>query len=119
MIRIATYMIRIATLMFARAYHNLGRLMVATIAFVTLILPPLAIGAEPALTITDIRGREVVIQQPVRKLAIDDGRFLIALSLIVPDPVSFLAAWPHDTNRLGDDMYAAYLEKSPSLAQLT
>lgn len=104
--------------MFARVYQTLGRPMAAVIVFMTLMLSSLAASAESALTVTDIRGREVVIQQPVRKLAIDDGRFLIALSLILPDPVSFLAAWPHDINRLGDDMYAVYRERYPGLDRL-
>lgn len=85
-----------------------------TVSFLLAALPAVA---QP-LTVTDIRGRDVVIQHPVRKLAIDDGRFLIALSLILPDPVSALAAWPHDINRLGDDMHAAYREKYPGLDRL-
>lgn len=104
--------------MFARESHNLGRPMATAILFVALALSSLTVSAESALTITDIRGREVVIQQPVRKLAIDDGRFLIALSLITSDPVSFLTAWPHDINRLGDDMYATYRQQYPQLDTL-
>ncbi|MGX1691531.1 ABC transporter substrate-binding protein [Brevundimonas naejangsanensis] len=68
--------------------------------------------------LTDLRDRPVAITPPVTKLSIDDSRFLIALSLIHPDPVSLLAAWAGDVNRLSPEIYAAYLEKSPALASL-
>lgn len=68
--------------------------------------------------LTDLRDRPVAITPPVTKLSIDDSRFLIALSLIHPDPVSLLAAWAGDVNRLSPEIYAAYLDKSPALASL-
>lgn len=72
--------------------------------------------AEAALT--DIRGRAVALDQPARRIAIDDSRYLVALGLIHPDPVSLLAAWPGDINRLGDETYRQFLAKSPALADL-
>jgi len=74
--------------------------------------------AEAQVRLTDIRGRTVSIEKPVRKLSIDDGRYLIALALIHPDPVSLIAAWPQDVNRLGPDTYAQFTRKSPGLASL-
>lgn len=74
--------------------------------------------AAPSSLLTDLRDRPVAITPPVTKLSIDDSRFLIALSLIHPDPVSLLAAWAGDVNRLSPEIYAAYLEKSPALASL-
>lgn len=74
--------------------------------------------AAPTSLLTDLRDRPLAITPPVTKLSIDDSRFLIALSLIHPDPVSLLAAWAGDVNRLSPDIYAAYLEKTPALATL-
>ncbi len=74
--------------------------------------------AAPTSLLTDLRDRPLAITPPVTKLSIDDSRFLIALSLIHPDPVSLLAAWAGDVNRLSPDIYAAYLERSPTLAAL-
>ncbi|WP_313576517.1 ABC transporter substrate-binding protein [Brevundimonas sp.] len=74
--------------------------------------------AAPSSLLTDLRDRPLAITPPVTKLSIDDSRFLIALSLIHPDPVSLLAAWAGDVNRLSPDIYAAYLEKTPALATL-
>lgn len=74
--------------------------------------------AGPSSLLKDLRDRPLAITPPVGKLSIDDSRFLIALSLIHPDPVSLLAAWAGDVNRLSPEIYAAYLEKSPALATL-
>ena len=74
--------------------------------------------AGPASLHKYLRERPGAITPPLGKLSIDDSRFLIALSLIHPDPVSLLAAWAGDVNRLSPEIYAAYLEKSPALATL-
>ncbi len=72
----------------------------------------------PATQLTDIRGRPVDAGKTYRRIAIDDSRYLVALGLIHPDPVSLLAAWPRDINRLGDETYQQLLAKSPQLADL-
>ena len=69
-------------------------------------------------SLTDLRGRPVKALVEGGKLSIDDGRYLVALSLIHPDPVSLLAAWSGDVNRLSPEMYAAFLAKSPTLGGL-
>lgn len=75
--------------------------------------------AAPASgALTDLRDRPLSIATPAGKLSIDDGRYLIALSLIHPDPVGVLAAWAGDVNRISPEMYAAFVEKSPTLATL-
>lgn len=68
--------------------------------------------------LVDVRGRLVTISGPVRKIAIDDSRYLVALGLIHPDPVALLAAWPQDVNRLGPETYQQILQQSPQLADL-
>ncbi|MDQ8029948.1 MAG: ABC transporter substrate-binding protein, partial [Brevundimonas sp.] len=68
--------------------------------------------------LTDLRDRPLSITPPVGKLSIDDGRYLIALALIHPDPVSVLAAWSGDVNRISPEMYAGFVAKSPTLATL-
>lgn len=68
--------------------------------------------------VTDMRGRALDIAAPYKRIAIDDSRYLVALGLIHKDPVSLLAAWPKDINRLGDETYQQYLKLSPGLADL-
>lgn len=70
-------------------------------------------------TVTDIRGRQVTIPAGPPKLLIDDGRMLLALALIHPDPVSLIAAWPHDSDRLGQQVYERLRARSPQLDRLT
>src|SRR5699024_9983374 len=53
----------------------------------------------------DLRGRVVDVQTPVDSIAIDDGRFLIALALLHDAPANILAAWPRDMHRIGRSVY--------------
>ncbi|QIB34848.1 ABC transporter substrate-binding protein [Ancylobacter pratisalsi] len=96
-----------------RAVTKLGVLVCAVVALLA--------GARPAaadIALTDVTGREVHIQAPAHRLLIDDGRFLIALALIHPDPVSVLAAWPRDINRIGTRTFEAYRAKFPAIDDL-
>lgn len=68
--------------------------------------------------ITDVRGRSVVLPDGPRRLAIDDGRYLIALSVLLDDPTVPLAGWPHDVNRLGDETHRRYRERFPRLDEI-
>lgn len=72
--------------------------------------------AEAAVTLVDLKQRTVTIKAPASRLLIDDGRYLVALSLIHPDPVSVLAAWPRDINRVGDATYQKFVQKFPALS---
>ena len=74
--------------------------------------------AASASDLKDLRGRPVQPLASGRKISIDDGRYLIALALIHPDPVSLLSAWGGDVNRISPDMYRAFVEKFPALAAL-
>lgn len=82
---------------------------------VALLLAASAASAQSTVTLTDVRGRTVTVPRGSDRLLIDDGRYLIALSLIHPDPVSLLAAWPHDINRIGEATYARYRAKFPRI----
>lgn len=69
------------------------------------------------VALTDLRGRAVRAPENAR-LAIDDGRFLIALALIHPDPASVLAAWPGDVHRIGPELHAEFAQRFPALDSL-
>jgi len=78
--------------------------------------PPAAAPATAGLT--DLRGRALAIPTLPVRLSVDDGRYLIALSLIHPDPVSVLAAWSGDVNRISPEIYANFVERFPALERL-
>ncbi len=69
-------------------------------------------------TVIDVRGRTVQVPVPAKRMLIDDGRFLVALSLIQPDPSLSVAAWPHDTARIGVELWGELRSGFPSLASL-
>lgn len=74
--------------------------------------------AQTTRTVEDLRGRRVTLSGPAKRLLIDDGRYLIALALMHPNPGSLVAAWPHDTNRLGQQAYQQLKTRQPSLDTL-
>ncbi|MFT0860707.1 ABC transporter substrate-binding protein [Ancylobacter sp. G4_0304] len=90
----------------------------AGIVVAALMLCLMPAGAQAQVALTDVTGHEVVLEKPASRLLIDDGRFLIALSLIHPDPVSVLAAWPRDINRIGKQTFEDYRAKFPAIDQL-
>lgn len=75
-------------------------------------------GTAGASGLTDLRGRPLDVTPPTSRLSIDDGRYLIALALIHPDPVSLLTAWSGDVNRISPEIYAAFVERFPAFADL-
>lgn len=93
---------------------SLSRVMGAALMLLTALVPLTASANE----VTDLRGRTVDVPDAPASIAVDDGRFLLALSLIAEDPVALLAAWPHDTNRLGEAYYRRMVEAFPALETL-
>lgn len=75
-----------------------------------------AVPALAAVTVTDLRGRSVTLPSTARRVLIDDSRFLVALALIHPQPETLIAAWAHDSNRIGEEMYARFKARHPALA---
>lgn len=75
---------------------------------------------QPAqrITVRDVSGRTVTLPRTARRIVIDDARVLVALSLIHPDPVSILAGWPRDVNRLGTQTYERWRRRFPRIAQV-
>ncbi|MFD2033118.1 hypothetical protein ACFSKM_27935 [Ancylobacter dichloromethanicus] len=103
---------------FRAASAVLARRIAGWAAALAVILLTSSLPARAEIALTDVTGREVTLAAPAHRLLIDDGRFLIALALIHRDPVSVLAAWPRDINRIGTHTYEAYRAKFPAIDQL-
>jgi iron complex transport system substrate-binding protein len=86
---------------------------VAVLAAATAIAPTARAG-EP-IVITDIAGRKVTVERPVKRVLLGEGRQLLALSLIHPDPVSLLAGWPADLIRQDATTYGRYRDRFPGI----
>lgn len=74
--------------------------------------------ASAGIVLRDIKGREVSLTRPAQRLVVDDGRMILALSFLANDPVGLIAAWPHDVDRFGRELYARYQEKFPQIDTL-
>lgn len=89
----------------------------ASVAVVAGSVAP-SFGSGLGAGLRDLRGRALTLPAQPARLTIDDGRYLIALSLLHPDPVSLLAAWSGDAHRIGPDRFREYVNRSPGLEQL-
>lgn len=65
------------------------------------------------ITLTDIVGRQVTLPAPARRIVLAEGRQIIALALISPDPVSLLAGWSADLRRRDPSTYGLVRAKFP------
>ena len=90
-------------------------LLAFVLAAASLACPPARSGE---IVVTDIAGREVRLERPASRILIDDGRYLVALALIHPDPVGLLSAWPKDIHRIGPAYYRQFAEKFPAIETL-
>lgn len=80
-----------------------------------------ATGVAPAsgeIVATDVAGRTVRLKAPARRLLIDDGRYFLTLAMLTDRPVDLVVAWPHDSHRLGGEIYDAFRARFPEIATL-
>lgn len=70
--------------------------------------------AQP-ITVTDVVGREVTIPRPAKRIILGEGRQLITLGLLVPDPVAITAGWTGDFVKSGGWLYEDYRKHFPAL----
>jgi iron complex transport system substrate-binding protein len=79
----------------------------------------LAAAVTPAaagpVTVTDITGRIVTLPQPAQRMILAEGRQILGLSLLSPDPVSLIAGWLGDFRRNDSESYALYRAKFPAI----
>lgn len=71
--------------------------------------------AQETITVKDVAGREVTLSRPVKRIVLGEGRQLLALSLLHPDPASILAAWPADLQRQDKVLYDQFRSRFPAL----
>ncbi|MVA22018.1 ABC transporter substrate-binding protein [Agrobacterium vitis] len=80
-----------------------------------LMVPTLA---HADIILNDLKGRTVTLAKPASRLLVDDGRLILALSFLSDNPVSLVAAWPHDIDRFGRELYASYRQRFPQIDTL-
>ena len=55
-----------------------------------------ALPAQAEIRVTDITGREVVLEAPAQRLILGEARHLAVLGLLADDPVALVAGWRQD-----------------------
>lgn len=100
------------------------RAVIAAVALMALS-PSMASASEPAAapqtptTVTDITGREMTVNLPVRRILLGEGRQLYLLASLEPqNPLASIVAWRNDLIEADPATYAQYLEAYPELAKL-
>jgi iron complex transport system substrate-binding protein len=74
---------------------------------------------QAPLTLTDIAGRQVTLNAPVKRMLLGEGRQLYLIASLEPeDPLAHVVAWRTDLIAADPATYAQYLEVFPGLAKL-
>ncbi|WP_234794659.1 ABC transporter substrate-binding protein [Xaviernesmea oryzae] len=77
-----------------------------------------AAAAEPK-TVTDVTGRKVEIDVPVKHVILGEGRQIYFLAALDREaPFSHVVGWRDDLAKADPETYAAYLAKYPEIAKL-
>lgn len=70
--------------------------------------------ADP-IVIKDIAGREIKLPKAATRIVLAEGRQIVALSLIHPQPVGLLAGWLGDFKKNDSQTYALFKAKFPQV----
>ncbi|BDW88609.1 ABC transporter substrate-binding protein [Thalassospira tepidiphila] len=72
--------------------------------------------AGETVTLTDIAGREVTVEVPVKHMILSEGRFLPSIGILDPEnPVRWIAGMMGDFKSLDPASFAQYREKFPEI----
>lgn len=86
------------------------------------VSPGSALAAEqqpPRTTVTDLLGRQVQVQVPVRHVILGEGRQLYLVAALDTDnPIQRIVGWRKDLIQSDPDTYAAYLKAFPKIAEI-
>ncbi|MFV1850080.1 MAG: ABC transporter substrate-binding protein [Thalassospira sp.] len=75
-----------------------------------------AANAGETITLTDVSGREVTLEVPVKHMILGEGRFLPSIGILDPEnPVRWIAGMMGEFKRLDPGSYAQYETKFPEI----
>lgn len=87
---------------------------IAAVSGLAMLLSPFSFSAAAAdgpVTFKDITGQTISLPHPAKRILLAEGRQIIAISLIHPDPVGVLAGWLGDMRRSDPKTYELYRTK--------
>lgn len=71
-------------------------------------------GLSGPITVTDMLDREVTLPAVAGRVVLAEGRHILTLGLIDPDPVSRVVAWGNDLARYSPETFAALAARFPA-----
>lgn len=76
------------------------------------------IGKAQRIEITDVVGRKVTLSKPAKRVILGEGRSLLTLSILHPNPVELIAGWTGDFQKSGGLLYDEYVKQFPDIAKI-
>lgn len=89
--------------------------LLCTVVAALLLGNTLPAAAQAPIVITDVTGRTVTLPRPATRILLAEGRQILGLSLIHPQPVGLIAGWLGDFRRNDVESYALYRQRFPEI----
>jgi iron complex transport system substrate-binding protein len=74
--------------------------------------------ARAEIAVTDMLGREVALAAPARRIFLPEGRHILTLGLVAPDPVSLVVGWGDDLKRYSPATWKQLTDADPRAADI-
>ncbi|MGE8150287.1 ABC transporter substrate-binding protein [Pseudomonas vancouverensis] len=105
---------------FAALLTVLLTVLLAVVVLFLISRPASASAQTPkAVTVTDLLGRQVKVNVPVRRVILGEGRQLyLVAALDTQNPIQRIVGWRKDLIQSDPDTYGAYLRQFPAIAQI-
>lgn len=104
---------------FARAGVYSGRTVKGALLAAALSFSTLAFNISEALadeiTVTDVSGHTVTLDSPAERIILPEGRHILTLALLDPDPASFLVGWGNDLKLFSPETFDAVHAAFPEI----
>lgn len=83
--------------------------------FALLFISSISLSAQ-TITLKDVLGRTITLKKPAKKVLLGEGRDLITLNILDPNPVNLLASWSADFKKGSE--YADYKAAFPAIEKI-
>ncbi|WP_319520669.1 ABC transporter substrate-binding protein [uncultured Martelella sp.] len=107
------------THIFAKTGSLSGREAKATLLAAGLFLAALAGDISGAradeITVTDVTGHTVTLDEPAERIILPEGRHILTLALLDPDPAAFLVGWGNDLKLFSPETFDAVHAAFPEI----
>ncbi len=96
--------------------HKFKQLMKFKFSLLAALLVLMTSVSAQQIKITDVVGRTVILKKPATRVLLGEGRDLVTLNIVHPNPVSVIAAWSDDFKK--ELEYQDYKKKYPAIERV-